>query len=109
MVAVCTLMTLMAVVQALGMNSKLSWVSSTPARSILTAGSIMQDERPFISAKRVLNDIGGQMAKDLELVSFHTVSKGVIGAPTWTSFVLCAAPCSSLPWMQKARGMQIAA
>lgn len=41
--------------------------------------NIYQDERPFISAKRVLNDIGGQMAKDLELVSFHTVSKGVIG------------------------------
>ncbi len=40
----------------------------------------LQDERPFVSAKRVLRDIGGPIADELELISFHTVSKGVIGA-----------------------------
>lgn len=76
---------------------------------MLTAGSITQDERPFISAKRVLNDIGGQMAKDLELVSFHTVSKGVIGTPAWTSSELCVALGLSVPWIHGAVLMQAAA
>lgn len=38
-----------------------------------------QDELPFVSAKRVLRDIGGSVADELELISFHTISKGVIG------------------------------
>lgn len=81
---------------------------SNPPRPVLIALFIVQDERPFISAKRVLNDIGGQMAKDLELVSFHTVSKGVIGVPIWTS--LCSvAPGFSAPIIKKALIVQRAA
>ncbi|KAK9868168.1 hypothetical protein WJX84_007601 [Apatococcus fuscideae] len=41
--------------------------------------NIYQDELPFVSAKRVLRDIGGSVADELELISFHTISKGVIG------------------------------
>lgn len=41
--------------------------------------NIYQDERPFISARKVLFDMGPQMSKELQLVSFHTVSKGYWG------------------------------
>ncbi|KAK4261363.1 hypothetical protein QN277_004370 [Acacia crassicarpa] len=41
--------------------------------------SIYQDERPFISAKKVLMDMGPPISKELRLVSFHTVSKGYWG------------------------------
>ncbi|CAA2975358.1 glutamate--glyoxylate aminotransferase 2 [Olea europaea subsp. europaea] len=41
--------------------------------------NIYQDERPFISARKVLMDMGGNISKELQLVSFHTVSKGYWG------------------------------
>ncbi|XP_028754501.1 glutamate--glyoxylate aminotransferase 2-like [Neltuma alba] len=41
--------------------------------------NIYQDERPFISAKKVLMDMGPPISKELQLVSFHTVSKGYWG------------------------------
>lgn len=41
--------------------------------------NIYQDERPFISARKVLMDMGSPMSKELQLVSFHTVSKGYWG------------------------------
>ncbi|KAK4792354.1 hypothetical protein SAY86_022789 [Trapa natans] len=41
--------------------------------------NIYQDERPFISAKKVLMDMGGPISRELQLVSFHTVSKGYWG------------------------------
>ncbi|XP_021746742.1 glutamate--glyoxylate aminotransferase 2-like [Chenopodium quinoa] len=41
--------------------------------------NIYQDERPFVSARKVLMDMGPPMNKDLQLVSFHTVSKGYWG------------------------------
>ncbi|XP_057542379.1 glutamate--glyoxylate aminotransferase 2 [Amaranthus tricolor] len=41
--------------------------------------NIYQDERPFISARKVLLDMGPPQSKELQLVSFHTVSKGYWG------------------------------
>ncbi|EPS68501.1 hypothetical protein M569_06265, partial [Genlisea aurea] len=41
--------------------------------------NIYQDERPFISARKVLMGIGPPMSNELQLVSFHTVSKGYWG------------------------------
>ncbi|KAH7428822.1 hypothetical protein KP509_09G019400 [Ceratopteris richardii] len=41
--------------------------------------NIYQDERPFLSAKKVLMDLGLPYSKEVELVSFHTVSKGYWG------------------------------
>jgi glutamate--glyoxylate aminotransferase len=41
--------------------------------------NVYQDERPFISARKVLMGMGRQASSDLELVSFHTVSKGFLG------------------------------
>ncbi|ESQ34451.1 hypothetical protein EUTSA_v10007514mg [Eutrema salsugineum] len=41
--------------------------------------NIYQDERPFISAKKVLMDMGLPLSKEVQLVSFHTVSKGYWG------------------------------
>lgn len=41
--------------------------------------NIYQDERPFISARKVLMDMGSPINKELQLVSFHTVSKGYWG------------------------------
>ncbi|KAF8378242.1 hypothetical protein HHK36_029581 [Tetracentron sinense] len=41
--------------------------------------NIYQDERPFISARKVLMDMGHPISKDVQLVSFHTVSKGYWG------------------------------
>ncbi|KAM0943747.1 putative transferase [Dioscorea sansibarensis] len=41
--------------------------------------NIYQDERPFVSAKKVLLDMGPPISKELQLVSFHTVSKGYWG------------------------------
>ncbi|KAF3639137.1 putative alanine aminotransferase, mitochondrial [Capsicum annuum] len=41
--------------------------------------NIYQDERPFISARKVLLDMGPPISKELQLVSFHTVSKGYWG------------------------------
>lgn len=41
--------------------------------------NIYQDERPFISARKILFDTGLPMSKEVQLVSFHTVSKGYWG------------------------------
>ncbi|CAI8587550.1 unnamed protein product [Vicia faba] len=41
--------------------------------------NIYQDERPFISAKKVLMDLGPPLSKEVQLVSFHSVSKGYFG------------------------------
>ncbi|KAL8106350.1 hypothetical protein AgCh_029941 [Apium graveolens] len=41
--------------------------------------NVYQDERPFISARKVLMDIGPPVSKQVQLVSFHTVSKGYWG------------------------------
>ncbi|KAL3630991.1 Glutamate--glyoxylate aminotransferase 2 [Castilleja foliolosa] len=41
--------------------------------------NIYQDERPFISARKVLMDMGSPISKELQLVSFHTISKGYWG------------------------------
>lgn len=41
--------------------------------------NVYQDERPFLSARKVLMDMGPPMNKELQLVSFHTVSKGYWG------------------------------
>ncbi|KAL4280783.1 hypothetical protein GQ457_03G008340 [Hibiscus cannabinus] len=41
--------------------------------------NIYQDERPFISARKALMDMGPPISRELQLVSFHTVSKGYWG------------------------------
>jgi glutamate--glyoxylate aminotransferase len=41
--------------------------------------NIYQDEKPFLSAKKIMCDLGEPYANSVELVSFHTVSKGVLG------------------------------
>ncbi|KAJ8750856.1 hypothetical protein K2173_016037 [Erythroxylum novogranatense] len=41
--------------------------------------NIYQDEWPFISARKVLMDMGPPISKEIQLVSFHTVSKGYWG------------------------------
>lgn len=41
--------------------------------------NIYQDERPFISARKVLMGMGPPISKEVQLVSFHTVSKGYWG------------------------------
>ncbi|KAK4263142.1 hypothetical protein QN277_028602 [Acacia crassicarpa] len=41
--------------------------------------NIYQDERPFVSSKKVLMDMGPPISRELQLVSFHTVSKGYWG------------------------------
>ncbi len=42
------------------------------------AGLCMQDERPFVSCKKVMFDMGAPYNQQ-ELVSFHTISKGALG------------------------------
>ncbi|CAN1313019.1 Glutamate--glyoxylate aminotransferase 2 [Linum perenne] len=41
--------------------------------------NVYQDERPFVSSKKVLMDMGPPHSKEVQLVSFHTVSKGYWG------------------------------
>jgi glutamate--glyoxylate aminotransferase len=41
--------------------------------------NIYQDERPFVSARKVLMELGEPYKSDVELLSFHTVSKGTGG------------------------------
>ncbi|KAK7366836.1 hypothetical protein VNO80_08835 [Phaseolus coccineus] len=41
--------------------------------------NIYQDERPFISSKKVLMDLGPPISKEVQLISFHSVSKGYYG------------------------------
>ncbi|KVI05774.1 Aminotransferase, class I/classII [Cynara cardunculus var. scolymus] len=41
--------------------------------------NVYQDERPFISSRKVLLDMGPPISKEVQLISFHTVSKGFLG------------------------------
>ncbi|CAN1137408.1 Glutamate--glyoxylate aminotransferase 2 [Linum perenne] len=41
--------------------------------------NVYQDERPFISSKKVLMGMGPPYSKEVQLISFHTVSKGFFG------------------------------
>ncbi|OMO80083.1 Aminotransferase, class I/classII [Corchorus olitorius] len=41
--------------------------------------NVYQDERPFISSRKVLMDMGPPISKEVQLISFHTVSKGYWG------------------------------
>uniref|UniRef100_A0A0A0KTK6 Aminotransferase class I/classII large domain-containing protein n=1 Tax=Cucumis sativus TaxID=3659 RepID=A0A0A0KTK6_CUCSA len=41
--------------------------------------NVYQDERPFISSRKVLLDMGPPISNELQLISFHTVSKGYWG------------------------------
>ncbi|MQL05715.1 aminotransferase class I/II-fold pyridoxal phosphate-dependent enzyme, partial [Escherichia coli] len=41
--------------------------------------NIYQHERPFVSSKKVLMDLGPPISKEVQLISFHTVSKGYWG------------------------------
>ncbi|CAK9316563.1 unnamed protein product [Citrullus colocynthis] len=41
--------------------------------------NVYQDERPFISSRKVLLDMGPPIRNELQLISFHTVSKGYWG------------------------------
>ena len=41
--------------------------------------NVYQTEKPFISAKKILSELGGPYSDNVELASFHTVSKGVLG------------------------------
>ena len=41
--------------------------------------NIYQDERPFVSARKVMTELGAPYATNTELLSFHTVSKGTGG------------------------------
>eukprot|EP00271_Cylindrocystis_brebissonii_P008817 TRINITY_DN23318_c0_g1_i1.p1 TRINITY_DN23318_c0_g1~~TRINITY_DN23318_c0_g1_i1.p1 ORF type:complete len:485 (-),score=121.74 TRINITY_DN23318_c0_g1_i1:638-2092(-) len=41
--------------------------------------NVYQDERPFISIRKVLMTMGEPYSSHLELVSYHTVSKGTVG------------------------------
>ncbi len=38
-----------------------------------------QDEKPFVSARKVMMDMGAPYSTGVELASFHTVSKGYLG------------------------------
>lgn len=41
--------------------------------------NVYQTEKPFISAKKIISELGEPYSKGVELASFHTVSKGVLG------------------------------
>lgn len=41
--------------------------------------NVYQNDRPFVSTKKVLMDMGEPFSKSVELVSYHTVSKGSVG------------------------------
>ncbi|ERN02503.1 hypothetical protein AMTRI_Chr03g48750 [Amborella trichopoda] len=41
--------------------------------------NIYQDERPFVSAKKILMEMGLPISMEVQLVSYHTVSKGYWG------------------------------
>lgn len=41
--------------------------------------NVYQDERPFVSTKKVMMDMGAPYSNSVELCSFHTVSKGSAG------------------------------
>jgi hypothetical protein len=54
--------------------------------------ALLQDERPFVSAKKVMMEMGEPYKSGVELLSFHTVSKVSHGSrvtctphPVWQS------------------------
>jgi hypothetical protein len=49
--------------------------------------AVLQDERPFVSAKKVMSEMGEPYKSGVELLSFHTVSK-VRHQPPWGYIVL---------------------
>lgn len=55
--------------------------------------NVYQDEKPFVSAKKVLGDLGAPYTDKVELASFHTVSK--VGG--WVGGGVCAA-CDQVCW-----------
>ena len=50
-----------------------------PADLVTPAAPVLQDKLPFVSAKKVVREMGEPIASALELISFHTVSKGSLG------------------------------
>jgi glutamate--glyoxylate aminotransferase len=42
---------------------------------LLLGVALLQDERPFVSAKKVMMEMGEPYKSGVELLSFHTVSK----------------------------------
>ena len=52
-------------------------------RLVLLADEVYQEniysDVPFLSFRKVMKEMGGDVAKDLELISFHSVSKGFLG------------------------------
>jgi len=45
--------------------------------------NVYQSERPFVSMKKVLNDMGAPYSNECELISFHSISKGPYGECGW--------------------------
>lgn len=41
--------------------------------------TLHQDDRPFVSARKVMYEMGEPYASGVELASFHTISKGTPG------------------------------
>jgi len=41
--------------------------------------NIYQDERPFVSMRKTISEMGEPYRSEVELLSFHTVSKGTVG------------------------------
>jgi glutamate--glyoxylate aminotransferase len=41
--------------------------------------NVYQDERPFVSCHKVLNSLLSPLPSELELISFHSASKGNFG------------------------------
>jgi len=54
-------------------------ITTPEVRAQREASVTAQDERPFVSARRVMNELGEPYASNLEMVCFHTVSKGTLG------------------------------
>jgi aspartate/methionine/tyrosine aminotransferase len=47
--------------------------------------NVYQDERPFVSARKVMAQMGEPYASSVELLSFHTVSK--VGGGGWAGWM----------------------
>jgi len=45
--------------------------------------NVYQSERPFVSMKKVLHDLGTPYSAECELISFHSISKGPYGECGW--------------------------
>ncbi|CAO1628892.1 unnamed protein product [Sympodiomycopsis kandeliae] len=49
------------------------------ADEVYQANIFQPDQKPFHSFKKVLKDFNSQISNDVELISFHSISKGVTG------------------------------